>query len=87
MTKETEDLVTKAIAENRPLYAARAVSGDGDYIETVRFNTFLESFQYAENMFSLGAEQVTFHILSVDDLQAEKDILDLIDPDPWRVNV
>lgn len=76
MTKETLDLVAKAITENRPLYAARSISGDGDYIETIRFNTFREAFEYAENMFSLSAQNVTFHILSVDDLKAERDFID-----------
>ena len=64
------DLVKKAIEQNRCLYAATATDEDG-YSETVRFNTFKEAFDYAENMFELGAINVTFGILSVGDLKKE----------------
>lgn len=80
------DLVTLAIKENRPLYAATAIDEDGTYQETIRFNTFMEAFQYAENAFSLGAQNVTFSIHSVDSLREEVAIQELLSPS-WENNV
>jgi len=59
----------KAILDGRPLYAIHAVSGDGDYQETIRFNTPAEQLAYAETAFDNGAANVTFKILSVEDLR------------------
>lgn len=66
---KTDCISCKAILDDRPLYAIHAIDEDGTYQETVRFNTPAEQLAYAETCFDNGAANVTFKILSVEDLR------------------